>query len=90
MNRKDLARRLAKETGLFIKECEAIVDALPVVIEEGLREDGKVSINNFISLRYLDVKEKAIGDFNGGTMVIPAHKRVKISIADSFKKKMQE
>lgn len=44
VNRRDLARSLAKRTGLKQKDCEAVLRELRPVIAQALLDDEKVSI----------------------------------------------
>lgn len=87
MNRKDLARAMARDTHLSKRQAENLIIAFGAVIGEALNRNEKVIYSNFGSFYVIEYPSKTINHPKGGHKLIMLPTRVvKWMPSDSLKK----
>ena len=78
MIKKDVARDIAKQCDIKIKDAEAFLTAFFATVQTGLKTDGIVKFIGFGTFKTSDVKEReGVNPRNPEeVMVIAAHKRI--------------
>ena len=62
VNRKDLSRRIAQETGFTIKDTDEVLKALATVMEDALRDGEEIKFDKLFKVRMEVMEEKWVHD----------------------------
>lgn len=90
LRRKDIAEKLAEKTGVYKKDCEAIMKALPEVVKEAIKEDSKICIYEFVTVKGMMTKERqGTNPRTKEKIIIPAKKRISVKFSENFKRECQ-
>lgn len=91
MNKVELVKGIAEETGITQKDANEFVDAFVKVAKEGLVEDGKVQLVGFLTLEVKDTAErKGYNIHTEEAMIIPAGKTVRARVSKKVRELIQE
>lgn len=90
MNKDMLIRKYAEVTGQTLKDARIAVDGVIDSAKTLLKEEGKVGVVGFGSMELVDVAEaEKRNPSNGETVLVPAHKKIKVKVSDTLKKELR-
>lgn len=88
--KEQLVRKYAELTGASLKDSKTAIDATVNSIIALLEEEGSVSIWGFGSFELVEKAESvARNPKNGEEVIVPAHKKLKVKMSDSLKKRLR-
>lgn len=88
--KEQLVRKYAELTGASLKDSKTAIDATVNSIIALLEEEGSVSIWGFGSFELVEKAEGvARNPKTGEEVIVPAHKKLKVKMSDSLKKKLR-
>lgn len=86
MNKTELITAIADKAEVSKKDAEKALKAFQEVVTETLIKGDKVAITGFMTFETTDVPERECRNpQTGGTVLSPAHKKVKAKIGKSLK-----
>lgn len=86
MQKNELARRIAEETGIAIYNCEKMVDALIDVAKECLFKGESLTLPNFATFEVNETKEHAgRNPATNKVEIFPRSKRLRCKFSQRFK-----
>ena len=87
MNRADLIDKIAETTGSYKYEVEKLVKAFEDVIIDSLRQGEKIHLHGFLDFTIKESEEKDYKNpKTGKESVLPATKKVKVSVSKKLNK----
>lgn len=86
MNGKELARAIATDSGSTIKDTEKFIDSMKKVVTGALIGGERVQLMGFLTLECKDSPARVgTNPQTGGTVQIPARKKVKVTVGRTLK-----
>lgn len=93
MNKEQLVKAIAEKCNITQKDTKEFVDAAIEVVKEELIAGGKVMIPDFMTLKVVEAAERKVkiqfGENKGQTKVVPAKKRIKLTVSPSLKEAVE-
>lgn len=93
MNKEQLIKAIAEKCEITQKDTKEFLDATIEVVREELVAGGKVAIPNFLTLKVVEAAERKVkiqmGEHAGETKIIPARKRIKLSVSPVLKEEVE-
>lgn len=87
INKVDLIRQTVECTGMKQKDVETAVNGLIHVISKNIVIGNDVAISGLLRITHRSVEERTY-HLNGGTSIVPAHKKVVVHVSKLLTKSM--
>lgn len=86
MKKQELIKRVAEKTGSTVKDASLHTEAVIESLKEGIKEDGKVTLQGFGSFNVKERKErKGVNPQTQESIIIPAKKVCSFKPAEALK-----